>query len=390
MTKSVILIDAGVAMTRAALMLEGKVKRLWFGPASGDEHRYATPVPGQIYYARVLRTDRSLNFTFFDLGAGGQAMMRVIANEIPLEGRIYLVEATHMARGSKLPIVKIISQASEDAVLGPRDIPNSAFISALNAIAPAETNTIIISGGMAKAALLEALGKNEYRIKIDEECFAPIDDAGLMDEVFYPQVGLPSGGMITIDETEALTAIDIDSAAMGAPSRNRLNEKLNREAAVAIIDQLQLRMIGGQVVIDFLPMTKPVAGKFDHWLKNLCQALPGFGRAGWTPSGLFSFTLSRIHPSLLDVFTQTQEGCVIAGRDFTPDYVIRKALCSLEGKLRIQPSTQFRLSFPTQSHLALEANPQWQERLSSLFGSRAEFIHCPEYAFNKVIIDDLT
>lgn len=71
------------------------------------------------------------------------------------------------------------------------------------------------------------------------------------------RVELPSGGAIVFGQTEALTAIDVDSgrgSARGGGAFDEMALKVNLEAADEIARQLRLRGIGGIVVIDFLHM----------------------------------------------------------------------------------------------------------------------------------------
>ena len=69
------------------------------------------------------------------------------------------------------------------------------------------------------------------------------------------EVRLPSGGSIVIDRTEALTAIDINSArATGGASIEETAFNTNLEAADEIARQMRLRDLGGLVVIDFIDM----------------------------------------------------------------------------------------------------------------------------------------
>lgn len=77
-----------------------------------------------------------------------------------------------------------------------------------------------------------------------------------IESAFQREVRLPSGGSIVIDVTEALTAIDINSARStrgGDIEETALNTNL--EAADEIARQLRLRDLGGLVVIDFIDMT---------------------------------------------------------------------------------------------------------------------------------------
>lgn len=77
-----------------------------------------------------------------------------------------------------------------------------------------------------------------------------------IESAFQREVQLPSGGSIVIDVTEALTAIDINSARStrgGDIEETALNTNL--EAADEIARQLRLRDLGGLIVIDFIDMT---------------------------------------------------------------------------------------------------------------------------------------
>ena len=76
-------------------------------------------------------------------------------------------------------------------------------------------------------------------------------------ESLQPKVKLPSGGSLVIAETEALTAIDVNT---GGDTRHRTQEQAilhtNLEAAVEIPRQLRLRKISGIIVVDFIDMKR--------------------------------------------------------------------------------------------------------------------------------------
>jgi ribonuclease E len=77
-----------------------------------------------------------------------------------------------------------------------------------------------------------------------------------IDEIFARRVGLPSGGSLVIDQTEALVAIDVNSGKMkGQRNQEATAYETNLEAAREIARQLTLRDLGGIVVIDFIDMT---------------------------------------------------------------------------------------------------------------------------------------
>ena len=69
------------------------------------------------------------------------------------------------------------------------------------------------------------------------------------------KVWLKSGGFITIDKTEALTAIDVNSAKfIGKTDLEDTAFSINKESAVEIARQIRLRDIGGIIVIDFIDL----------------------------------------------------------------------------------------------------------------------------------------
>lgn len=69
------------------------------------------------------------------------------------------------------------------------------------------------------------------------------------------KIWLKCGGFITIDKTEALTAIDVNSGKFtGKENLEQTVLKVNKEASAEIAKQLRLRDIGGIIVIDFIDM----------------------------------------------------------------------------------------------------------------------------------------
>lgn len=69
------------------------------------------------------------------------------------------------------------------------------------------------------------------------------------------KIWLKSGGFITIDKTEALTAIDVNSAKFtGKLNLEETAFLINKEAAIEIEKQIRLRDIGGIIVIDFIDL----------------------------------------------------------------------------------------------------------------------------------------
>lgn len=81
---------------------------------------------------------------------------------------------------------------------------------------------------------------------------------GLEDEIAglsSPRVDLPSGGFLTIEATQALTAVDVNSGRfVQSGGREETSLAVNLEAAAEIGRQLRLRDIGGLIVVDFIQL----------------------------------------------------------------------------------------------------------------------------------------
>ena len=69
------------------------------------------------------------------------------------------------------------------------------------------------------------------------------------------KIWLKCGGFITIDKTEALTAIDVNTGKYtGTKNVEQTIYKVNEEATIEIAKQLRLRDIGGIIIIDYIDM----------------------------------------------------------------------------------------------------------------------------------------
>ncbi len=119
-----------------------------------------------------------------------------------------------------------------------------------------------------------------------------------IDDAFYRQVWLPSGGYLVIDETEAMIAVDVNTGR--AKSQDKMILQTNIEAAEEVARQLRLRNIGGLIVVDFIDMRArrdqmavyKVMRERLHADKAKTQALQ------ISQLGLMEMTRQRLHESL--------------------------------------------------------------------------------------------
>ncbi len=122
-----------------------------------------------------------------------------------------------------------------------------------------------------------------------------------IESAFKRKLRLPSGGSITIDITEALTSIDINSS-KSTKNKDIENTALNTnlEATEEIARQLKLRDVGGLIVIDFIDMSMLKNQKIvEHKLKNTIKNDRAKTQIGYISKfGLLEMSRQRLNPSL--------------------------------------------------------------------------------------------
>ena len=156
----------------------------------------------------------------------------------------------------------------------------------------------------AQAFMGTVMPANVNRIKRyhdDVPLFSRFQIEHQIESAHSRQVNLPSGGAIVIDHTEALTAIDINSARAtrgGDIETTALNTNL--EAADEIARQLRLRDLGGLIVIDFIDME---SSRNQREVENRLRDALHFDRARVQTGkisrfGLLELSRQRLAPSL--------------------------------------------------------------------------------------------
>lgn len=141
-----------------------------------------------------------------------------------------------------------------------------------------------------------------------------------LHEALQPKAALPSGGSIVIEETEALTSIDVNTGKfVGSKNLEETVLQTNLEAADEIARQLRLRNIGGIIILDFIDMdlaenrTK-VYNRLRDALKN-DRAKSGINKIG--ELGLIEMTRQRLQQSLTRSIGQRCPHCF--GRGYLAD-----------------------------------------------------------------------
>jgi ribonuclease E len=158
-----------------------------------------------------------------------------------------------------------------------------------------------------------------------------------LNQFYSPQVTLPSGGYIVINQTEALVAIDVNS---GKSTREHSIEetalRTNLEASDEIARQLRLRDLAGLVVIDFIDMderrnNRSVERRLKEALKN-DRARIQVGRI--SHFGLLEMSRQRMRTGVLEGSTTPCPHCAGTGVIRSTESVALGVLRSIEDALQ--------------------------------------------------------
>jgi ribonuclease G len=149
----------------------------------------------------------------------------------------------------------------------------------------------------------------------------PIFDLFNVDEdiarALSRRVDLKSGGYLVIDQTEALTTVDVNTGGfVGARNFDDTVFRTNLEAAQAIARQLRLRNLGGIVIVDFIDMVRE-----DHrdavlteFRKQLARDRVKTMTGGFSQLGLVEMTRKRTRESLAHMLSEPCPACERQGR----------------------------------------------------------------------------
>jgi ribonuclease G len=172
---------------------------------------------------------------------------------------------------------------------------------------------------------------------------------GVEDEIekaLARRVDLKSGGYLVIDQTEALTSIDVNTG--GFVSGRSFDDtifKTNLEAAQVIARQLRLRNIGGIVIIDFIDMDTEEHRNavLNEFRKALARDRTRVTVNGFTGLGLVEMTRKRTRESLAQVLCEPCAVCEGRARLKTPQTVCYAILRDLLREARQFNAREYRI-----------------------------------------------
>jgi len=204
----------------------------------------------------------------------------------------------------------------------------------------------------------------------------PVFDLHSIDDEIAKALGrrveLKSGGYLVIDQTEALTAVDVNTGGfVGARNFDDTIFKTNLEAAQAIARQLRLRNLGGIVLVDFIDMVRD-----DHREAVLAEVRKQLARdrvkttaSGFSQLGLVEMTRKRTRESLAHMLCEPCHACTGQGIVKTARSVAYDALREILREARQFTPREFRIvSSPQVIELFLDEESQHLAGLSDFIG----------------------
>jgi len=160
------------------------------------------------------------------------------------------------------------------------------------------------------------------------------------------RVDLKSGGYLIIDQTEALTTVDVNTGGfVGGRTFDETIFKTNLEAAQVIARQLRLRNLGGIIIVDFIDMDTEEHRNavLNEFRKALARDRTRMTVNGFTQLGLVEMTRKRTRESLAHVLCEPCPVCAGRGELKTAQTVCYEVLRELVRESRQFEAREFRI-----------------------------------------------
>jgi ribonuclease G len=198
---------------------------------------------------------------------------------------------------------------------------------------------------------------------------------GVEDEIqkaLARRVDLKSGGYLIIDQTEAMTTVDVNTGGfVGSRNFDDTIFKTNLEAAQTIARQLRLRNLGGIIIADFIDMEDEEhrSAVLAELNKALVRDHTRITVSGFTQLGLVEMTRKRTRESLAHILCETCPTCGGRGEVKTAQTVAYEVLRELLREARQFAAREMRVvAAPGVTDLFLDEESQALAMLSDFIG----------------------
>lgn len=172
---------------------------------------------------------------------------------------------------------------------------------------------------------------------------------GIEEEIEHAlskRVDLKSGGYLIIDQTEALTTVDVNTGGfVGGRNLDDTIYKTNLEAAQVIARQLRLRNLGGIIICDFIDMdtAEHRDAVLEEFKKVLAHDRTRISVNGFSALGLVEMTRKRTRESLAHVLCEQCPTCQGRGQVKTAQSVCYQILREIVREARQFSAREFRI-----------------------------------------------
>jgi ribonuclease G len=167
-----------------------------------------------------------------------------------------------------------------------------------------------------------------------------------IEKALSRRVDLKSGGYLIVDQTEAMTTIDVNTGGfVGSRNFDDTIFKTNLEAAQAIARQLRLRNLGGIIVLDFIDMENEEhrSAVLDEFKRALARDRTRMTVNGFTALGLVEMTRKRTRESLAHVLCEACPTCGGRGEVKTANTVCYEILREILREARAFNAREYRV-----------------------------------------------
>ena len=211
-----------------------------------------------------------------------------------------------------------------------------------------------------------------------------------IEQIFSNKVWLKCGGYIVIDQTEALTAIDVNTGKfVGNLSLQETVLKTNLQATQEIANQLRLRNIGGIIIVDFIDMKDPqnklmVLNKLEECLK---EDKTKTNVMGITQLGLVEITRKKTRKSIDRIFQQPCPICGGTGKVISMNTILIRIDEILEENASLKSERNLKIiSHPHLAFRLMENEDNILKRLEEKYGIKFEIMQDEKAFINQITI----
>jgi ribonuclease G len=167
-----------------------------------------------------------------------------------------------------------------------------------------------------------------------------------IEKALSRRVDLKSGGYLIVDQTEAMTTIDVNTGGfVGSRNFDDTIFKTNLEAAQAIARQLRLRNLGGIIILDFIDMVSQEhrTAVLEEFKRALARDRTRMTVNGFTALGLVEMTRKRTRESLAHVLCEPCPTCSGRGELKTANTVCYEILREILREARAFNAREYRV-----------------------------------------------